>query len=73
MNAYDLDKRREYGEKFLDLIGQVRRLRQEVDSPALESCLREMEYANFFALVHLGMEDAASPETWDEEAEEVAR
>lgn len=73
MNAYDSDKRREYGEKFLDLIGQVRRLRQEVDSPALESCLREMEYANFFALVHLGMEDAASPETWDEEAEEVAR
>lgn len=69
---YDSAKRTGYGERFLDLIRQVRALRRDVDSPALESCLREMEYANFFALMHLGMEDAASPETWDEEAEEVA-
>jgi hypothetical protein len=69
---YDAAKRAEYGERFLALIRQVRALRRDVDSPALESCLREMEYANFFALMHLGVEDAVSPEAWDEEAKEEA-
>ncbi len=71
-DAYNSAKRAEYGERFLGLIREIRQLRQEVDSPALESCLREMEYANFFALVYLGVEDAVSPEAWDEEAKEEA-
>lgn len=70
---YDSAKRAGYGERFLALIQEVRALRSEVDSPALESCLREMEYANFFALMHLGVEDAVSPEAWDEESKEAAR
>lgn len=65
--SYDSAKREVYGERFLGLIGEIRSLRHDVDSPALESCLREMEYANFFALVHLGMEDAVSPEEWSQE------
>lgn len=70
---YDFAKREEYGERFLALIDQIRSFRQDVDSPALESCLREMEYANFFALVHLGMEDAVSPEEWSQEVKEERR
>jgi hypothetical protein len=64
--VYNFEKREEYGLKFLEVIRQIRELRNQVDSPALESCLREMEYANYFALIYLGMEDGASPETWDE-------
>ena len=69
MSIFETAKRREYGETFLDLIQQIRRFRREVDSPALESCLREMESANFFALMHLGMEDAISPDSQDEEVQ----
>lgn len=71
MSAYDADKRAEYGEEFLQIVRQVRELRREMDSPALESCLREMEYAGFFALMHLGMEDAVTPDSRDEGIEEV--
>lgn len=63
---YNSEKRVQYGEEFLHLIQHIRDLRQQVDSPALESCLREMEYANYLALMYLGVEDSVSPETWDE-------
>lgn len=70
---YDSAKRTEYGERFLTLIHQIRALRCDVDSPALESCLREMEYANFFALMYLGAEDSVSPEAWYKGAKEEAQ
>lgn len=63
---YDFEKRQEFGQRFLRLIGQIRELRKDVDSPALESSLREMEYTNYLALVYLGMEEGVSPETSDE-------
>lgn len=71
MSVHDSEKRANYGEEFLQIVRQVRVLRRKVDSPALESCLREMEYAGFFALMHLGMEDAVSPDSRDEEVQEV--
>lgn len=66
MKVYDSEKRGQYGEEFLKLIQHIRSIRKKVDSPALESCLREMEYANYVALMYLGIEDSVSPETWDE-------
>lgn len=73
MSAYDMEKRAGYGGEFLELLRRIRGLRREMDSPALESCLREMEYAGFLALMYLGMEDGVSPESWDETAEEARR
>jgi len=65
---YDEEKRKKYGEKLRQMLREIRNFRNEVDSPAIESSLREMEYAAYQALMYVGMEEGCSPETWDESA-----
>lgn len=44
------------------LYDEIRRLREEIDSPAVDCCLREMEVPCFVALNYLGDTDRLFPE-----------
>ena len=48
--------------KFNQMRTDIRRIRAEIDSPAISNCLREMEIALHLARGYLGETDSICPE-----------
>ncbi len=54
--------REEIYERVQKVYDEIRRLREENDSPAVDCCLREMEVPCFVALTYLGDTESLFPE-----------
>lgn len=54
--------REEIFERVKGIYEEIRQLREETDSPAVDCCLREMEVPCFVALTYLGETDRLFPE-----------